>query len=293
MSAESLEAKKAKEKADAAIAGKVNDPAANQDIGIYFLGYRADAAKGIPFLAKGPAGPIRDASIKEEPSPTDPEAQADLAINWQNLANSEKNLSLRRSFLERARYWKEVAIKGATGIAKTKLLRKLVPPVTISKATFAGSSKDVSKALQEIIDKTPGTPLKYDEYLAADLIGQGGKTLTIDYSIEGMKQRGTITLQPGELTFIPPVSSKDMSGPPAQFRFNLIAAFTGAGGHFTDIISGAKSRLPDAYTPFDWNLGSIDPNPGQHKTTVVVAELHGRKFVRAVRQDEVASMIIR
>jgi hypothetical protein len=293
MAAEAVEAKKSKEKADAALAAKAADPMANHEVGIYYAVFRADFARGLPYLAKGPPGPIRDAAAKDDPAPTDPEQQADLALAWQILAITEKNPSLKRAFADRFRYWRDNALKGATGLTKTKVVKKLVPAVMIVKASFAGPKGDVAKALQDIVDKNPSTPIKYDEYLAADLAGPGGKALTIEYAVESTKQRGTVTLQPGEVTFLPPVSAKDSTGLPAQFRYALLSGYCGAGARFTDVTPGARTILLDPYSSFGWNLGSIDPNPGQHKTTVVIAELHGRRFVRSVRQDDIAPMLIR
>lgn len=283
MAMESIEAKKAKQKSD--------DSNSHYDIGLYLVAYRLDFGHGLPELAQGPPGALRDTAGKEISPPKDSEAQADLSSAWQALAISEKQPSLKRAFVERARYWRTQALEGASGLSKTKVLKKLFPSPTILKATFGGPKGDVTKTLQEVLDARPNHPIIFDEYLAGDLGGTAGKSLTIDFQLE--KQRGTIVLQPGEVTFVPPLTGKDAVVPPPQFRYTLLAVYSGAGAVSTEVTPAAKSRLPDPYSTFGTEIAAADTNPFKTKTLTVVAEVHGRRFVRSVRQGQTAPMVVR
>lgn len=284
MATEALDAKKAMERSVAAAGA--NDADFNLAAGTYLCFFRGDWEKGLPALAAGSNPTLQDLAKKEAQAATDTEAQADLSLAWAALAEKEKDAGAKRRYYARARHWREVALKGLTGLAKTKATKKLFPSVTLIKATVSPKG-DGAKLLQEALDERPGAPVMIDGYLAQDAGVPAGATLTVEYSVDNQKRRDVGN--PGESMFVPPLS---MPGP-ASFRFTLVAAYYGSGWKMVDVTDNARRNYKDPFSPLSGGIAAADTTPFRTKTLVVVAEIYGRRIVRTLREGEVSATLMR
>ncbi len=285
---EAFDAKKAFERA--ANATGAADADSSFALGFYACFFRNDWAKGIPLLASGSNLSLQELAKKEGLAVGDPDAQVDLSLAWASIAEREKDSGAKRRYHQRARYWKDLALKGATGLAKTKAAKKLLPTITIQKANL-GTKGDVVKLLQEAIDARPGAPIVVDGYLAQDAKVPAGQSLVVEYSADNLKRRDVANV--GESFFFPPMAASGSPLPSASFRFDLIAVYYGSGNTMVDCTDNARRVYRDPFAPLSGAIAGADTTPFRTKTLTVIADLYGRRFVRTLREGEVSQTLMR
>lgn len=293
MALEAGEARRDKTRADSArtaLEKLQGDDTANYDLGSYLCFVRGQWEVGIQHLAKGPPGVIRDLAMKELALTKEPESQAEAALAWKAAAEKEKSSILKKRLFLRSRYWQEEALKGATGIARRKIERRLLPAIVVQKAglTVGKTPVDVTKAVQDLLDSNPSSPLVVDHYTGGPFPGEERK-LTIEYLIG--KLPGKEVAGHWEAVVIPGVSPRGSIHPQASHAFSIVSAHYGAGFVLTDVTEKARRALLDGYTMVAADFAAIDPNPGQTKTLAVVFDCHGRRFIRWMKQGESGTLM--
>ncbi|HVE39025.1 MAG TPA: hypothetical protein VNM14_04000 [Planctomycetota bacterium] len=141
------------EKAQAALKSNPADPQANLTLGRYYVFAKNDLDNGFGLLSLVPDPALQDAARKEIAKPMTPEAQAELGEAWCALAKKEKDVFHRKRYEGRGRYWLESALAGSTGMAKTKIDKKLEE---IDQANASGPIVDLLKLIDPKKDSVRG-----------------------------------------------------------------------------------------------------------------------------------------
>lgn len=290
MGSEAMDALKAMELAKAATDVGAVDPDSNLAVGTYLCFFRGDWERGLPLLASGSSPLLQDLARKESLAAKDPDAQADLSKSWALVAEKEKDPGAKRRFYGRSAHWREAALKGGAGLSKTKAQRKLLPSVLVQKAMY-GPKGDVTKPLQDAVDANPGAPIMIDGYLGQDFRVTGGQNLVVEYSVDGQKRRDVFN--PGEAVFLPPQLPNGTALPSASFRFSLVAAYYGSGAKMVDVTDAARRVYKDPFMPLSGAIAQADTTPFRTKCLVVIADLHGRRFVRVLKDGESSPTLMR
>ena len=103
-----------------------DDPAANAAYGSFLCLVKGDWERGLPLLAKGSDGSLRDLAEQERAGPESPERSVALGDGWWDLASKEKKGSVRKGrMLGRAGYWYVEALPGLTGLKKLRTQQRL------------------------------------------------------------------------------------------------------------------------------------------------------------------------
>src|SRR5262249_49985172 len=87
--------------------------------------FKGGWSKGIPFLAQGGDGPLKDIAGREIARPTDGRAQSDLAGSYMQLTMGEKNWLIRRNLALHARGWLERALANSRGKLRTSVEQRI------------------------------------------------------------------------------------------------------------------------------------------------------------------------
>jgi len=103
---------------------KPTDPEANLAVGKYRCFMRGDWDDGLPYLALGSDPALQKLAEQEVVQPDSAADQAKLADGWWSLAEQEKGDEKRR-IVERAVFWYKASLPGLTGLAKTKVEKRL------------------------------------------------------------------------------------------------------------------------------------------------------------------------
>jgi len=111
-------------KSKEALAKNPDDPEANAQVGHYLCTVKEDWFSGLPLLAKGTPGPVREMALRDLTSPSDPAPRMALADGWWDVAEKESGLA-RAAMRRRAAYWYELAAPGITGFNKVKLEKRI------------------------------------------------------------------------------------------------------------------------------------------------------------------------
>ena len=118
--------------AQAVLAKKPDDQAANLQVGKYLCFTKGDWDKGIAMLARASDPALKAAASKELQSPSDAQAQAAVGDDWWDLARADEHAAAKKSLQLRAAYWYRQAADGLKGLTKLKIekrLRELEPVV--------------------------------------------------------------------------------------------------------------------------------------------------------------------
>jgi formylglycine-generating enzyme required for sulfatase activity/serine/threonine protein kinase len=111
-------------KAQATLAEKPDDPAANLIAGRYLCFVQGQWEEGFPLLAKGADGPLKELATRSLMPPAEPAPLAELADAW--FAAAEKAKGKDKSDLRAgAAYWYSQAAAGLSGLLKTKVDKRL------------------------------------------------------------------------------------------------------------------------------------------------------------------------
>jgi hypothetical protein len=95
-----------------------DDPEANLVVGRHLCVNAKQWDTALPYLAKSPEGPTKDAAIKDAAGPTEPDAMAAVADMWWDLKDAKANIPTAAAHA-RAAYWYAKALPGLTGEKKT------------------------------------------------------------------------------------------------------------------------------------------------------------------------------
>jgi serine/threonine protein kinase/Leucine-rich repeat (LRR) protein len=140
------------QKTAATLAEKPDDPAANLTMGRYLCFVAGDWEQGLPMLAKSDDATLKDLAAKSLKNPTDAAAQADVGDAWWNAAEVAKGKAKTEIQLG-AVYWYGKAVAGLTGLAKTKVEKRLKDLEAVKTAEGEPKKPVVRRASQSV---TPG-----------------------------------------------------------------------------------------------------------------------------------------
>lgn len=112
-------------KAEEALAAAPEDPAANQLWGEWLCLVKGRWDKGLPFLTKGPDGPLRTAAVREFSSSSDVASLVDVADGWWDLAEREKTPARKAQLLLHARSVYASALPRSAGLIRAKIGKRL------------------------------------------------------------------------------------------------------------------------------------------------------------------------
>jgi hypothetical protein len=107
------------------LARNPEDGPANLEMGQFICFIKGNWDLGLRFLAKGSDPALKGLADKEIAFPIEVAAQADVADGWWDLAQKEKGATRKDRMVERARFWYQAALPGATGLLKVKLDRRM------------------------------------------------------------------------------------------------------------------------------------------------------------------------
>ena len=138
-----------------------DDPEANLEVGEYACLVKGDWEEGLPFLAKGPDGPLTALARKDLAGAEAPDAQAALGDAWWELGDKQKPEAKTR-YYDRAAEWYGRALNGLEGIQKVRLEKRLgsLPP---SRAPI-----DLLRKVEPGKDAVHGTWTRKGEALLSD-----------------------------------------------------------------------------------------------------------------------------
>lgn len=108
-----------------AIAKKPDDPGLNRAAGRFRCLAQGRWTVGLPLLAKGPDGPLRDAASKDLAKPENGTGRMEVADAWWSLAQEERDALRRSRLLDRARLWYEAALPDLSTLARLQVERRL------------------------------------------------------------------------------------------------------------------------------------------------------------------------
>ncbi|HWE95939.1 MAG TPA: hypothetical protein VG269_18395 [Tepidisphaeraceae bacterium] len=94
-----------------------DDPEANLIIGRHLCVNTKQWDAALPYLAKSPDGPTKDAATKDTAGPTEPDSMAAVADLWWDLKDAKANIPPAAAHA-RAAYWYAKALPGLTGEKK-------------------------------------------------------------------------------------------------------------------------------------------------------------------------------
>jgi formylglycine-generating enzyme required for sulfatase activity/serine/threonine protein kinase len=112
------------QKAQAKLRESPDDPEANLSVGRYLCLVQGDWPQGLPYLAKGTSGPLQELAAKSLSPPGDAAALADLGDAWWTAADKRKGKD-KADLRAGAAYWYSQAEAGLTGLAKTRVEKRL------------------------------------------------------------------------------------------------------------------------------------------------------------------------
>jgi serine/threonine protein kinase/formylglycine-generating enzyme required for sulfatase activity len=112
------------QKAKAALAKSPDDPTANLAAGRYLCFLQGDWEQGLSHLAKGSDGPWRDLAAKSQKPTNDPAALTAIGDAWFSAAEKAKGKE-KADMRAGAAHWYSQAEPGLTGLAKTKVMKRL------------------------------------------------------------------------------------------------------------------------------------------------------------------------
>jgi hypothetical protein len=101
-----------------------DDPDANEARGVYLCLIKRDWAQGLPLVAKSNNAAWKDAAEAELGKPTQPDAIIALGDHWWKMSASA-DVVLRPAIRERAAYWYRRALRGLTGLTRTRIEHRL------------------------------------------------------------------------------------------------------------------------------------------------------------------------
>ncbi len=112
-------------KAREVLASNADDPAANTTVGQYTCIAKGEWAAGLPLLAKGTEGRLRELARADLSGPTVAGEQLSIADGWWDLAQRERGKP-QEHLRQRALYWYEQAEPQLTGLQKVKVNQRLM-----------------------------------------------------------------------------------------------------------------------------------------------------------------------
>jgi len=98
-----------------------NSVDANLAVGKHWCFTKAHWAEGLPMLAKGPQGDLRDLVQKEISQPTSVDAQTALGDQWARFAESTDDDVEKDGAYQRALHWYKRALSQVSGISKVEI----------------------------------------------------------------------------------------------------------------------------------------------------------------------------
>jgi hypothetical protein len=110
--------------ARAALQKDARDPAANLVAGKYYCFLKDDWETGLPLLAQAGDDPLRTAAARDQANPTTATAKVETADAWYDLAAGQE-AAVRPIIQLRALYWYEKAIGQLSGLAKTRVEKRI------------------------------------------------------------------------------------------------------------------------------------------------------------------------
>ena len=123
-----------------------NDPAANFKVGEYECFVKGEWDLGLPRLAKGKPGPLKEVAVKELAAPAAPSEQAALADAWSSLAEKEKGAA-KSAIEQHADDWYQKALPGLSGLTRTAVEKKLAAKTKKIKPTDSRTPRALKPGL--------------------------------------------------------------------------------------------------------------------------------------------------
>jgi hypothetical protein len=112
------------EKERTALLQKPNDSQASLAVGKFLCLMKDDWKRGLPMLVRGADATFSTLGEMETANPREMGAQADLGDRWWQCAEAEKG-PLKIRMLKRAAFWYEAALKGAKGLTRARIEKRL------------------------------------------------------------------------------------------------------------------------------------------------------------------------
>ena len=163
--------------AEQVLAQTPNDEGAHLTVGRYYAFSRRNWKQGLPHLAKSPAGPLREAALRDLNRPFSPSSTAQLEMGdlWWDAGRAMKQAGdeLPASAQARAVFWYKAAIAGLTGTDRVRIERRLLQMSNLPKGTVLAVNFDdifVNTSSRGSQAKEPGV---FD--LVAGVSGQGAR----------------------------------------------------------------------------------------------------------------------
>ncbi len=146
------------QKAQATLKQTPDDPVANLAAGRYLAFAQGDWDQGLPHLAKGPDGPLKDLAAKSLKPPEEAAALAELGDAWFAAAEKAKGKD-KPELRAGAAYWYTQAEPGLTGLVKTivdKRLAELGGKVAVAPSSSSGKLPETMELVP-----APGASMKF------------------------------------------------------------------------------------------------------------------------------------
>jgi hypothetical protein len=186
-----------------ALARNSDDPAANQEIGLFLCLFKSNWDLGLRFLAKASDPVLKSLAGKELVLPQQTTDQISVGDGWWDLAEKEKNPLRKEKFLERARFWYQTVLPQAPAIQKLKIEKRMGQGIegTIDVLKFLDLKQDLLEGEWTLVpDKLAVTrptryarmliplrpPEEYDVTIVANRI-DGGEALLLGL-VQGSSQ---------------------------------------------------------------------------------------------------------
>ena len=164
------------------------DPAANLALGRYLCFVRGDWERGLAHLALSSADTLKELALNSKTAPADPAAQAALGDDWWDAAEKAKGKE-QDELQKGAAYWYGLAVNGMTGLAKTRVekrLAELADEVPFRTAATASppptGNKPIPPTAKQAGSDARGGKQVVNERAAAEWVLQSGGKMNIVFA---------------------------------------------------------------------------------------------------------------
>jgi serine/threonine protein kinase/Leucine-rich repeat (LRR) protein len=182
------------QKTAAMLVEKPDDPAANLAMGRYLCFAVGDWEQGLPMLAKGDDATLKELAAKGLANPTEGAVQSGLGDDWWNAAEAAKGKA-KTDLQQGAAYWYSKAVANLTGLAKTRVEKRLKD----LEAAKPNDGAPKSPARKPIVSR--GTAPKLTEKQVAEGLLSLGCRVTLKEGDKVAKERTDLSSMPtGEFT---------------------------------------------------------------------------------------------
>ncbi|MBS0209057.1 MAG: hypothetical protein JSS27_08905 [Planctomycetes bacterium] len=145
------------------------DPKASQVVGEFYCYFKANWAKGLPFLALADDSQIKSLAEQDLAEPNSHTARAKIGDGWWSLSETEDGVA-KANLQRRATYWYQKAMPELSGLTKAKIEKRLAS--IASPTALSGETSATSANINLLADVAPakhgdaGQWQKLDEAIA-------------------------------------------------------------------------------------------------------------------------------